>query len=75
MSLTRNLSSKYGKQLLDTGTKTGIDVLKSASKKLGHKVAEATGEFIGNKITDKIVKPNPLAAVNSINVEEIIIAS
>ena len=75
MSLTRNLSSKYGKQLLDTATKTGLDILKNASKKLGHKAAEATEVFIGNKITDKIVKPNPLVAINSINVEEIIIAS
>ena len=41
----RNLSSKYRKQLLDTATKTGINALKSASKKVVHKVAEATGEF------------------------------
>ena len=27
----RNLSNKYGKQLLDTTTKTGVDALKTAS--------------------------------------------
>ena len=44
------------KKLLDTATKAGLDYLKTASKKLVHKAAEAAGEFIGNKIADKIVK-------------------
>ena len=51
----RNLSNKYGKQILDTAAKTGLDDLETASKKVVHKAAEATGEFMGNKITDKIV--------------------
>ena len=42
LSFTINMSNKYGKQLLDI-----------ASKKVGHKAAEATGKFIGNQI----VKP------------------
>ena len=66
LSRARNLFNKYGKQLLDTVTKTGIDALKSASKKVVHKTAEAIGELMGNKIADKIVKP-------SRNVKEIII--
>ena len=33
LSFVRNLSSKYGKQLLDTATKTVLDALKTASKK------------------------------------------
>ena len=44
---------KYRKQLLDTG----LDTLKTASKKVVLKATEATGEFIENKIFDKIVKP------------------
>ena len=56
LSFPRSLSNKYGKQLLDTATKTELDALKTASKNVGHKVAEALGEFIGNKIADKIVK-------------------
>ena len=39
---------------MDTVTKTGIDVAKSASKSLVQKTAEATGDLIGNKIADKI---------------------
>ena len=37
---------KYKKQLMDTG----LDSLKTASKKVVHKA----GEFIGNKITDAV---------------------
>ena len=39
---------------------------------LKQKAAEATGEFIWNKIADNFVKPKPLPTENSRNVEEII---
>ena len=52
LSFARNCSNKYRKQLLDTR----LDALKTASKKVVHKAAEATGELIGNKIADKIEK-------------------
>ena len=35
--------------------------------------AEGTGEFTGNKITNKFVKPKPVPKANSRNVEEIVI--
>ena len=41
-------------EIMDTATKTGIDVAKAASKKVVQKTAEATGNLIGNKIADKI---------------------
>ena len=56
MSFARTLSNKYRKHLMDTATITGLDALKIASKKVAQKAAEATGEFIGNKIADKIMK-------------------
>ena len=59
----------YGEQLLDTAAKTRLDTLKTASKNVFHRAAEATGGFIGNRIADKIVKPDE----KSRNVEEIII--
>ena len=71
MSFSRNLSHKYGKKLLITATKTGLDVAKAASKKVVHKTAEAKGEFIGNKIGEKIPKPKPVSEANSRNAEEI----
>ena len=58
---------------MGTATKTGLDAEKAAFIKVVHKTAEGTAEFIGNKIADKIVKPNPVLTDNSRNVEEIVI--
>ena len=41
LSFARNLSNIYGKQLLGTATKTGIQALKTASKKVIHKAAKS----------------------------------
>ena len=54
LSFARKCGNKYGKKLLDTATKTGIDAAKTASKRVVQKTAEATGDLIGNKIADKI---------------------
>ena len=40
-------------ELMDTATKTGIDALKTASKRVVQKTAAATRDLIGNKIADK----------------------
>ena len=41
-------------------------------QKSSRKTAEATGEFIGNKTADKIVKTKPVIDKNSRNIDEII---
>ena len=53
-SIARKFGDKYGKKLMDTATKLGIDASKTASKKVVQKTAEATGDLTGNKIADKI---------------------
>ena len=60
-----SFARKYKKQLLDTG----LDAVKTASKKVVHKA----GEFIGNKITDVVTKSNNDKSVKQEPVEEIII--
>ena len=50
----KNFGNKYGKKLMDTTTKTGIDAARTTSKRIVQKTAEATGDLIGNKIDDKI---------------------
>ena len=55
LSFARKFGDKYGKKLMDTATKTGIDAAKTASKWVVQKTAEATGDLIGNKIADKII--------------------
>ena len=64
----RTFSDKYRKQLLDAG----LDALETASKKFS-KAAEGTGEFVGNKIPDKIVILKYVIRQNKRNVEKKII--
>ena len=54
MSFARTFGNKYGKKIIDTTTKTGIDIVKTASKRVVQETKEATGDLIGNKIADKI---------------------
>ena len=55
-TFSRNLSNKYVKKLLDTA----ITALKTTFKKVIHKAAEVSGDFMTNKIDDKILKPKNL---------------
>ena len=73
LSFGRNLYNKYRKQLLDAATKTGLNPLKTATKKVEQKAAEATGELIGHRIVNKVIKPKPVPDVNSRNAEKITI--
>ena len=54
LSFAKKIGNKYGKKLMDTATKTGINAAKIASKRVVQKTAEFTGDLIGNKIDDKI---------------------
>ena len=69
MSFAREFGDRYGKKLMDTATKTGIDAAKTAYKRIVQKIAEATGDFIGSKIADKIAsigKPKEKQKTNKI---------
>ena len=46
---------EYGKKLMDTATKTEIDVAKNASKKSCLKKEEATEKLVANKTGGKII--------------------
>ena len=49
-----HLSNKYSQKPFDSAKKSMTDAIKTASKRAIQKVAEANGNLIGNKITDKI---------------------
>lgn len=51
--VARTFGNKYDKKIIDTATKTGIDVSKTASKKVVHETAEVTGGLTGNKTADR----------------------
>ena len=70
--LQKNIGDKYGKKIMNTATKTGIDAAKTASKRVVQKTSEATRDLIGNEIADKITsigKPKENEETNK--VEEI----
>ena len=54
LSFAKKFGDKYGKKLMDSAAKAGIDEAKTASKGVVQKTAEAAGDLIGNKIADKI---------------------
>ena len=58
---SKSLSSKYSpgmlatrQKLLDHAKQSATDALKTSSKRTNQKTAEATGDLIGNKTTNKI---------------------
>ena len=76
----KSLSNKYGQKLLDSAKKSTTDAIKTASKRVIQKTAEATGDFIGNKIADKITsvskkKPNKKLPNDETKEEDVEIAT
>ena len=53
-NMGKNLSNKDSKKLLDSAKKSTTDAIKTASKRVIQKTADATGDLIRNKIADKI---------------------
>ena len=53
-NIGKSLSNKHGQKLLDSAKKSTTNAIKTASKRAIQKIAEATGNLIGNKIADKI---------------------
>ena len=54
-NIGKSLSNKYGQKLFDSAKKSTTDAIKTASKRAIQKTAEATGDFIGSKIADRII--------------------
>ena len=52
-NMGKSLSNKYGQNRLDSAKKFTADAIKTASKRVIQKTAEATGDLIGNKTADK----------------------
>ena len=54
--LVKTWSGKYSQKPLDHAKQSATDALKTSSKRVIQKTAEATGDLIGNKIASKITK-------------------
>ena len=57
-NMGKSLSNKYGQKLLDSAKKSTTDSIKTASERAIQKTAEATGDFIGNKLLIKRLRLN-----------------
>ena len=64
-NMDKNLSSKYGQKLLDCAKKSATDALKTASKRVIQKTAEARGDLISKKIADKITSVSKKSSAHS----------
>ena len=53
-NIGKNLSNKYGQNLLDSANESTTDAIKTSSKTAIQKTAEGTGDLIGNKIAHQI---------------------
>ena len=53
-NMWKSFSNKYGQKFLNSAKKSTTDAIKTASKRAIQKTAEATGDFLDNKIADKI---------------------
>ena len=56
LDVGKSMKNKYGKKILDNSLSAGKGFAKIAGKKVLAKIAEATGDLIGNKIADRITK-------------------
>ena len=61
-NMGKSLSNKYGQKLLDSAKKSTADAIKTASKRVIQKTAEATGDLIVKKIADKITSVSKKSA-------------
>ena len=67
-NVTKSLSGKYSpgmldmrKKLLDHAKKSATDALKTSSKRVIQKIAEGTGDLIGNNIANKITRVSKIS--------------
>ena len=74
-NMGKSLSNKYGQKHLDSAKKPTTDAIKTVSKRVIQKTAEATGDLIGNKIADKIMcvlKKKPTKELTNYNNDEVV---
>ena len=55
-NMSKRVSGKYSQKLLDHAKQSATDALKTSSKRVIQKTAEATNDLIGNKIADAVAK-------------------
>ena len=68
--ISKTLSSKCNQKLFDHDKQSATDALKVASKRSIQKTAEASGDLIGNKVADRIIKVSKTSPQNNSETNE-----
>ena len=63
-NISKNLSGKYSQNLLDHTRQSAADALKTTSKRVIQKTAEATDDLIVNKVANKILRVSKNSQLN-----------
>ena len=69
-NISKSLNSKYSQKLLDQAKQSATGPFETSSKRIMQKAAEATSDFTGNKIADKIVRSSKTSPQNSSETNE-----
>ena len=67
-NISSMLSGKYSQKLLDQAKQSSTDAFKTTSKRVVQKTAEATGDFIGYKIAERIPKVSRTSPQNNLEI-------
>ena len=67
---SKNLIGKFSQKHLNHAKQSATDALKTDSKRVIQKTAEATGDFIGNKVADKMTKVSTTSPKNKSKTNE-----
>ena len=63
-TISRNLSAKYSHKVFDHAKQSETHALKTSSKRVIQKTAEATDDLIGNKTSNRITKVSKCSPQN-----------
>ena len=67
---SKTLSIKYSQKIFHHAKQSAIDTIKTASKRAIQKTAVATGDFICNKIADRITKVSKTSPKRNLEMHE-----
>ena len=63
--ISQNLSDTCSQKILNHAKQSATDALKTTSQRVIQKTVEATGDLIGNKISDKVTRVSKSSQKNN----------
>ena len=69
-NISKNLNGKFSQKHLNHAKQSATDALKTDSKRVIQKTTEATGDFIGNRVADRIKKVSTTSPKNNSKTNE-----